>query len=49
MIIILITRNIIVIVTHTCNCKPYSHLGQVAKDKQSHKTPQGIWVFHGIS
>jgi len=43
MIIILITNKIILIVTHTCNYKPYSHLGQVAKHKQSHKTPHGMY------
>jgi hypothetical protein len=43
MIIILITKNIILVVTNTCNYKPYSHLGQMAKDNQSHKTPHGMY------
>jgi hypothetical protein len=43
MIKILITKNIILIVTDTCHYKPYNHLGQVAKDNQSHKTPHGMY------
>jgi len=27
----------------TCDYKPYSHLGQVAKDSYSQKTPHGMY------
>jgi hypothetical protein len=34
---ILVTKDKILIVTNTCDYKPYSCLGQVAKDNQSQK------------
>jgi hypothetical protein len=43
MIIVLVTKNKILVVTYTCNYKPYSHFGQVAKDSQSQKTPCGMY------
>jgi hypothetical protein len=40
---ILVAKNNNLVVTDTCNYKPCSCFGQVAKDKQSCKTPCGMY------
>jgi len=43
MITILVAKDKILVKTDTCNYKPCSHLGQVAKDNYSQKTPHGMY------
>jgi hypothetical protein len=43
MTIILVVKNKILVVMDTCDYKPYSRLGQVAKDNQSQKIPHGMY------
>jgi hypothetical protein len=43
MTIILVAKDKILVVTNTCDYKPCSRLGQVAKDNQLQKTPCGIY------
>jgi hypothetical protein len=43
MIIILVAKDKILVVTNTCDYKPYSHLGQVAKDNHPQKTSRGMY------
>jgi hypothetical protein len=40
---ILIVKSKILFVIDTCDCKPYSCFGQVAKDNYSQKTPHGMY------
>jgi hypothetical protein len=43
MITILVAKDKILVVMDTCDYKPCNHLGQVAKDNQSQKTPLGMY------
>jgi hypothetical protein len=43
MTIILVVRNKILVVMDTCGYKPYSRLGQVAKENQSQKIPHDMY------
>jgi hypothetical protein len=43
MIIVLITKDKILVVTDTCDYKSYSPFGQVANDNHSQLTPCGMY------